>query len=122
MTSFTIPGELIDLNQYIRNERGNLYAAASIKKNMTEICTLCAKKVRPVGEKVKLLFTWYCCNEKKDPDNISFAKKFIIDGMVKAGVLKNDGWKQIGGFEDNFIVDKHNPRVEVEIRAVSSCK
>lgn len=30
-------------------------------------------------------------------------------------ILKNDGWAEVAGFEDRFYVDKHNPRVEVEI-------
>ena len=30
-------------------------------------------------------------------------------------ILKNDGWAEVTGFEDRFYVDKHNPRVEVEI-------
>lgn len=77
-----------------------------------------ARALKPITNKVKLIFTWYCKDQKKDPDNISFAKKYILDGMVDAGVLKNDGWKQIQGFEDRFEVDKDNPRVEVEIREV----
>jgi hypothetical protein len=34
---------------------------------------------------------------------------------VAAGVLKNDGWNDIEGFNDRFYIDKANPRVEVEI-------
>jgi Holliday junction resolvase RusA-like endonuclease len=42
----------------------------------------------------------------------------IQDALVKAKVLKNDGWKEITGFQDNFFVDKDNPRIEVEIQEV----
>lgn len=66
----------------------------------------------------RIIFRWYCKNQKKDPDNISFAKKFILDGMVKAGVLENDGWKQVAGFQDEFYLDKQHPRVEVELLEV----
>ena len=50
-----------------------------------------------------------------DKDNIAFAKKFIQDSLVHAGVLANDGWNQIEGFTDDFAVDPKNPRVEVTI-------
>jgi Holliday junction resolvase RusA-like endonuclease len=114
----TIPHELTDLNSYIQAERGNKFAAADIKQTMTWLCTQYAKTLKPIEKRVKIIFTWYCKNQKKDPDNISFAKKFILDGLVKAGVLENDGWKNIAGFEDYFIVDADKPRVEIEIREV----
>lgn len=113
-----IPQELMDLNTYIDNERSNRYGAAEIKRNMTDICALYAKKMQPITERVKMIFTWYCPNQKKDPDNICFARKFVLDGMVAAGVLENDGWKQIQGFEDHFEVDKEKPRVEIEMQGV----
>ena len=68
---------------------------------------------------IDLHFKWYVPNRKKDKDNIAFGKKFILDGMLQAGLIENDGWKQIGNFKDSFVVDKENPRVVVEIEVVS---
>lgn len=57
----------------------------------------------------------------RDKDNISsFGRKVIQDGLVRVGVLKNDGWKHIEGFSDRFRVDEKNPRVEVEIIEVET--
>lgn len=50
----------------------------------------------------------------------SFGRKVIQDALVRAGVLKNDGWAQIEGFSDEFRVDEKHPRVEVEICEVRS--
>lgn len=111
----TIQGSLTDLNTYINAERSNRHAGAKIKKNNTELCLWQIKgKIKPILKPVVISCTWYTANEKKDPDNVAFAKKFILDAIVKAGILKNDGRKQIKGFEDNFEVDK-NERVEVEL-------
>ena len=63
-------------------------------------------------------FSWYCKNQRVDPDNIAFGKKFVLDGFIKAGILSNDGWNDIKGFEDKFFIDKENPRVEIKIRSV----
>lgn len=64
-------------------------------------------------------YTWYEPDRRRDMDNISsFGRKVIQDGLVKAGVLKNDGWKQIARFSDDFFVDAKNPRIEVLIEEV----
>ena len=60
-------------------------------------------------------YVWVEPNRNRDKDNVAFAKKFVQDGLVKAGVLVNDGWAQVEGFTDNFVVDKHHPRVEIEL-------
>ena len=117
----TIPGELTDLNTYIDAERSNLYKAAGIKKEMTELCAWVARPVKTeIKTPVTIKFKWITKDEMKDPDNVAFAKKFILDGFVKARLLPNDGRKQIKAFADEFAVDKKNPRVEVEICEVET--
>jgi Holliday junction resolvase RusA-like endonuclease len=115
LIKFTIPGELTDLNTYVDAERANKYAAANIKKINTDLVTYLTKKLTPINIPVEVVITWVTKNEMKDPDNVAFAKKFILDGLVKSGVLKNDGRKQIKGFRDKYDTDKDNPRVEVEL-------
>jgi len=112
-----ITGSMTTLNDYIKAERGNKFAAAKIKKNETERVAWEAKKqkIAKVGDKrVYIYIKWFCENRKSDPDNISFAKKFILDGLVLAKVLEGDGQKHIAGFIDKFYVED-KPRVEVEI-------
>ena len=116
---FYIPGELTALNEYISIERTPRYGrsmAADTKKRETERVRLQALEL-PTVEKypVKIIMTWYCKDKKHDPDNVAFAKKFVLDGLVRAGVLKQDGWKQIEGFIDTFAIDADNPGVEITI-------
>lgn len=111
-----IPGELADLNTYINAERSNKYIGAKIKRETTDYITVLAKRLKTeIRTPVRITYRWYCKNKRKDKSNIAFAKKFIEDGLVTAGVLKNDGWNDIDGFADEFYIDKGNPRVEVEI-------
>jgi hypothetical protein len=51
-------------------------------------------------------------------DNIAVAKKFILDGLLAAKKIKNDGWNEVVGWEEHFNVDRKNPRIEVEIEDV----
>lgn len=121
MIKFTIPGQQIGLNEYINAERSNRYVAAKLKKNIEkDMCFAIKQQLGnlKIENPVFITYTWIEPNRMRDKSNICFAKKFVEDALIKAGVLKNDGWKEIDGFRDYFEVDKENPRVEVEIRLV----
>lgn len=118
MYKFTIPGELPDLNQIIKAAKSHYGAYSKLKKDNTDLIVYLAKKL-PKIERVDLEITWYCKDKKKDKDNITAGIKFILDGLVKAGVIENDGWKQIGDISHKLKVDKHNPRIEVILKEVS---
>lgn len=51
---------------------------------------------------VTIHFHWVEPNRKRDLDNVAFAKKFILDAMVKKRVLENDNSKHVTGFTDTF--------------------
>jgi Holliday junction resolvase RusA-like endonuclease len=117
----TIPGRLPGLNEITDAARGNRYASAKMKKEYTELVAWCAKAARlPRMEKIDLAITWYEPNKRRDKDNIMAGQKFILDGLVQAGVIANDGWKQIGDITHRFRVDKANPRIEVELIEVKA--
>ena len=110
--NFLAPG----LNDMTDVARSNRYESAKMKKEYTEIVAWCAKSARlPHFDRVDLIITWYEPNMKRDKDNIMAGQKFILDGLVQAGVLSNDGWKQIGKVTHDFKIDRQNPRVEVEL-------
>lgn len=115
-----IQGELMDLNNFIDKQRANRFGGANAKKKETDKCAIYIKRAMNQGLRVDKLpvhlnISWYMKNKRKDKDNIAFAKKFILDGMIQARLIRNDGWKEISGFTDEFHVDKNNPRVEVTI-------
>lgn len=94
------------LNEYIDCERGSTIAAAAMKKKCTEqVKEQClSQHIQPVNGKVDLLFEWHS-STRHDPDNVAFAKKFILDGLQAAGVLENDNRKFIGTMADEIIQD-----------------
>lgn len=112
-----LPGELTDQNTYIKAERSNRHAAAAIKETETTRVYYETLNKYPGVEKypVDLTFTWYCKNRMKDPDNISFSIKFILDGLQMSKIIKDDRWKQINSIKHLFRIDKSNPRVEILI-------
>lgn len=110
------PGEFPSLNEYINAERRNRFIAAKIKKETTErVISICEKTTRKIHEPVDVQCVWYTKNERKDPDNVAFAIKFLLDGIVTAGILKNDTRKEVCTIYHFFRTDKENPRVEVSL-------
>ena len=59
---------------------------------------------------------WTAISGRRDKDNVcAFGRKVIQDALARGKYLRNDGWKEIAGFEDVFEVDAKRPRIEVEI-------
>lgn len=113
-----VEGRLPGLNEYIAAERSNRYKAAKLKREAQEVIGYAIRtQLRGVRIRnpVAMRYLWVEANRKRDKDNITFARKFIQDALVEAGVLRNDGWKEIEGFSDSFAVDEKRPRIEVEI-------
>ena len=119
---FVVHGELSDLNTYNNAQRRHRHIGARLKREETELVwaeALAAKLQKIEIYPVFIHFSWYCASAKKDPDNISSGgRKVILDGLQMAGVIENDGWKQIAGFSDSFHIDKANPRVEMTFSVV----
>lgn len=106
------------LNEHDNANRSNRFGGATMKKNATNLCATYVRQAMNKGFElgelpVNMKFDWYVKDRRKDKDNIAFAKKYIFDGMVQAGLLQNDGWKQIGDWEETFDVDKEYERVEI---------
>lgn len=114
---FTIQGELPTLNEIIAVSKKHHMQYANMKKDFTALVQISAGNL-PKIEKANFEITWYCKDKRKDKDNIISGQKFIFDGLVKAGVIRNDGWAEIGHISHKFEVDKYRPRVEVEITEV----
>lgn len=118
---FTIPFRLPGLNEYTKLNRGNRYGANKKKQDLEEKIGWIAKselKGVKITKKVRIDYLWVEENRRRDLDNISFAKKFIQDALVKVGILRNDGWNEIEYSTDRYAVDKGNPRVEVKITEI----
>ena len=107
------------LNEHDNANRANRFGGASMKKKATNLCATYVKKAMNEGfelmnQPCDFEFVWYLKNRRKDKDNVSFAKKYILDGMVDAGLIENDGWKQIGDWKERFELDKEFERVEIK--------
>ena len=98
--------------------RFNRYA-----RDKEEIQTVLCLMLKTLGlrrfDKCRIGFTWVEPDRKRDIDNISAGKKYILDSLVSLGVLKDDSWKYVKGFLPEFFeADKNNWGVRVRIEEV----
>lgn len=65
---------------------------------------------------VLITFYWIEPNGRRDLDNIGgSARKWIIDGLVKAGVLNDDGQKWVRGIQEFVAQDPLDPKIVIDI-------
>ena len=120
-TSFYIPNRLLSLNEYICLNRGNRYGGASKKKDIEGYIMnyINFSNLEKIKKPCFIKFTWYEPNNRRDKDNVCFAKKFILDALQKSGKLENDNNKFIKGFSDNFVYNKVEG-IKVEIKSADN--
>lgn len=116
---FTIYGRLDSLNDYTKACRANRYGANTMKKrNEAKVYEGIKRAGLSKADKypINLYIIWYEPNRRRDIDNVTFATKFIQDALVKAGILEDDSQKYIVGVFHRVLVDRDNPRIEVELK------
>lgn len=101
-------------NEYINALKSHRFVGQRIKNEETErVWAECKMQgVSHFSAPVRLHFKWYT-NRRLDLDNIAFSKKFVIDGLVRAQVLKNDTMKEVAGFTDTFYKGEDGVIVEI---------
>lgn len=117
-----IPFRLPTMNEIIRlqsrmdrrtghNEWNDLKKAIERK-----ICFCLARaKVKRVERIDFFIYKWRCPDRRTDKSNVSSGgRKVFEDALVKYGMIRNDGWKEIGNWQDEFeVTDNYGVTVEM---------
>lgn len=117
---FVINKRLMGLNEYTKYNRTNKYAGAEAKKKEQQYIINCITQQLgriKIDKPVIGHFTWIEENKRRDLDNICFAKKFILDALVQAQILKDDNRKIVTNFTDSFEYE-NTSKVIVELEEV----
>lgn len=120
--SITIDGKFPSMNEFIdanRRSKGKFNKGNTMKQqSQNEISWQILKQHRKlhIDKPVKLIYSYYEPNKKRDLDNISgYFHKVFQDALVNCGVIHNDNWHYIVGFTDEFYIDNKHPRIEIKI-------
>ena len=101
------------INKYIG--RSNIFEYQKDKKNVHKAISLLTSQVGKEFNinKCKMTITYYFKDRRRhDPANYD---KFILDGLVEAGVITDDNYSVITEFTTKGGYDKENPRTEIII-------
>lgn len=112
---YIIPFIPPSLNKYAG--RQNVWEYRQDKDYWKNLCVLyCRPRPQKPPEYAQVTITFYFDNRRRhDADNY---QKFLLDGLVAAGVIMDDDFSHIqvlckGGY------DKKNPRTEIEIEEIT---
>lgn len=124
--SFELYAKLPSLNQVIDRNRGNVYAGNKLKQETERQIMYCIRNAQQRGSlkkhydgQVVLFVDWFERENRRDVDNVKSANKFILDALVKTGVLKDDGpryVKDIIGAVHYPMYDNKNRIQKVRVR------
>lgn len=93
--------------------RGGWMAGSNMKKRTEDAIMWQLTGLGRMDAPCTIGFTWYEPSRRRDVDNIAMSAKFVMDALVKRGVLAGDSQKHVCGIWHEFKVDAENPRVVV---------
>lgn len=112
MIRYTIPAIPPSNNRF--KGRKNCWEYRALKKEWADMVAVCCrpKPSAPLRDVAVRITYYFRTRVRHDPDNYNGV--FLLDGMVRAGILQDDSFDCIsldlrGGY------DKQNPRTEIEI-------
>lgn len=102
-------------NDYISAERSNKFYGSTIKKKETNAVAYYMRNVEPIKEyPITIKMTWLFKTRNSDLDGMAFGRKVILDGMQKAGVLRNDNLTCIDEIIEKCEINKDMEGVYIE--------
>jgi Holliday junction resolvase RusA-like endonuclease len=106
-STFEVEGKVPSFNQLIYFTKRSWAQYSNLKRTWTEKVSLsCIQQEIPSFNTVHLDITWIEKTKRRDPDNIAYAVKFILDGMTKAKVIPSDKWDIVRGISHSFTIGK----------------
>lgn len=121
-----IPGKLPGMNQIISSAKNCVYNGGKNKfyqysrdKRYFEdkIASLCLMQGLRRMERVKVSVTFRERKLSRDPDNIQAGIKFILDGIVKAGVLPDDNFSVIRQISYHYKTNANLDEIKVVLES-----
>lgn len=123
MNTFTIKAKLPSLNDVIDKNRSNRYGGNKFKQDIETVIgwaikqALTMKTLKPVKNPCVIEIEWHEATKRRDVDNIQSSQKFILDAMVKNGILQNDNRRYVRQIYHE-IIDDSDDYVVVKIKEI----
>lgn len=90
------------MNEIVKVSKVHFGAYSGMKRKYTDLFALKLAGFEPQSKSVDIEIRWIYKERRRDPDNIMAGQKFILDGLVKNGVLANDTLAHINSISHSF--------------------
>lgn len=112
-----IPAKLPSLNEMIAANRRNKYLGAKLKRETEEFIAqyILLNKIQPVERPCVVHMVFHEPTKKRDTDNVESAKKYILDALVKSGIIQGDSPKYVVASPSFTVYGEPGARVVVTI-------
>lgn len=113
-------------NELIKANRSGYIVGNKLKHEYTELARKAAEEAVKLASweapecACDICLLWEEPHGRRDPDNIYGGAKFVLDGMVLAGVLKNDTQKYIYSLTNKIVINREHAGVTVFVRTHES--
>jgi hypothetical protein len=119
MGIYVIKGKFATLNEHDGANRSNRFMGAKLKHDMTDMVAWQLTGKPTITAPCIPAFEWLI-HSRADYDNIGFARKYVLDGMVKSGVLPDDNQKWVRGFGGEIFTHVEKGQEGVIVTVVSA--
>lgn len=118
--TFTVKGQLPSLNDVTRANRTHWAVGAKQKAEAESRIGWYIReaKLKPVSGPCHVQIAWHEPNRRRDIDNVTSAVKFVLDALVKQGILPDDSQAYVSTITHLICIDYDKPRVEVTLAPV----
>jgi len=116
MQSFFIPGPLPGANDIIRKHH-MVYSTLKSRWGTTIARCILVAKLKPVRH-CHVAFTWNEKHDRRDPDNVIFGQKFVLDALHDTKIIPNDTREFILSLTHCVLTYSSKPGVHVTITEV----
>ena len=116
MPRYTIPLVPSSLNKFAG--RQNVWEYRSLKQHWSELVLwhCLPKPEQPIERAIVTLTYHFADKRRRDPDN--YAGKMILDGLVQAGILRDDSFGHIELRLKQGEPDRRNQKTVIDIEAL----
>lgn len=100
------------MNEVIAKNRANRYYGAKFKADIEEAIGWDIKQALTIGtlkqinSPCEIYLEFHEATKRRDADNIQSSQKFILDAMVKNGILQNDSRRYVKQIHHTIVDDK----------------
>jgi Holliday junction resolvase RusA-like endonuclease len=114
--SFFVPGPLPGANDIIRKHH-MVYSTLKSRWGLTIARCILVAKLKPVRH-CHVSFTWNERHDRRDPDNVIFGQKFVLDALRDTNIIPDDTREHILSLTHCVLTYASKPGVYVTIEEV----